>query len=554
MLTHVHIQNFTIIDELDLELHAGMTTLTGETGAGKSIIIDAVQLALGGRADNKAIRHGCDRADITLTFDLQKIPAAQRWLSENDFSSDNDCILRRTISTDGRSRNTINGQAAPLQLMRELGNFLINIHGQHEHQSLLKRDEQRQLLDHYAGHSALLTDVEKYYAAWFDAQKKLDDLQTLAHSGGARSELVSYQVQELDKLALEENELATLEQEHKQLSNADSLLEKCQQAWQLASGDEDSSAITLLNAAQTALAAVSNIDPKIQAANALIETAIIQTQEASEELRDYLDRLELNPERLRFVEQRLQTIYDMARKHRIPPEELTALHARLKNELSEVANVDERLAALQTLIAEQANAYKISAQKLTQSRIKASKKLSPLVTASMHRLGMPGGRFDIQFESLAEQFSAQGLERLEFMVSANPGQPLQALSKVASGGELSRISLAIQVITAQTEVTPTLVFDEVDVGIGGSTAAIVGELLRTLGNTTQVLCVTHLPQVAARGHHHLQINKHSTKNTTTTEIRALNPEEKVHEIARMLGGLTITDQTLAHAKEMLETP
>ena len=551
MLSHITIQNFTIIESLDLDLIKGMTAITGETGAGKSIMIDALELALGNRADVSVIRQGCDRCEIFVTFDVQHIPEATQWLKEHDLESDGECILRRTIATDGRSRSFINGNPVPLQLLKELSGFLVNIHGQHEHQSLLKREEQRKLLDSYAGHPLLVSEVAITYKQWRNAQDELTSLQILANNRSARFDLLSYQVQELDALALDENEFAELDSEQKQLANADHLLENCQLALHYLADQEEQNTLSLLQRACNNLNEFNHVNERLKTCTELLTNAIVEVEEATTELRHYLDHIELNPERLQTVEERLASIFEMARKHHVTPQQLPSVHQQLSKELQQLEHSDERIKELQSTIEKLHHDYLESANKLSKSRQTAAKKLAKLVSQSMQMLGMPDGQFSIKFDA-NDQFSPYGLDRIEFMVSANPGQPLQSLNKVASGGELSRISLAIQVITAQTEDTPTLIFDEVDVGIGGGIATIVGKLLRTLGTNAQVLCVTHLPQVAAHAHQHLQVDKQTHTGNTHTTIRALDHQDKIQEIARMLGGIKITEQTLAHAKEMLE--
>lgn len=554
MLSHLSIQNFTIIDELELEINSNMTVLTGETGAGKSIIVDALMLALGGRTDTSIIKHGAERCAISATFDIEKLPAAQQWLTEHELNNENECTLRRIIGSDGRSRGFINNQTIPLQVLRELGNLLVSIHGQHEHQTLLKPDKQRMLLDAYGSHTALVKSVQSIYARWRKTYEQLNTLKTQNEQKNARYDLLKYQVQELDKLALQAEELIQLDQEQKQLANADEMLQTCQSALNLLSENDEVNAINLLNDIQHQLIPLRKLDPKFINISELINNAIIQIEEANNELQHYLERIDLNPERLQFVEQRLTQIHETARKHRVKPEELLALHQQLATELQQLENSDEYLLQIQSELDKLALEYQHTAEELTKKRQQTAKRLAPLVEKHMHELGMPGGKFQIQFEKNSEQtFTNHGLEKVEFYVSANPGQPLQPLAKVASGGELSRISLAIHVLTAKNEATPTLIFDEVDVGIGGSTAGIVGRLLRTLGEAAQVLCVTHLPQVASQGHHHFQVSKTISNKTTQTNIKLLDPAEKIEEIARMLGGVKITKQTLAHAKEMLET-
>lgn len=545
MLTHLQIKNFTIIDQLAIDLKPNMTVLTGETGAGKSILIDTLELVLGARADNKIIRHGCERCEIVAIFAISNKPEVKQWLKHQDLNNDAECIIRRTINLDGHSRSSINGSICTQQLTRELGSLLVNIHGQHEHQSLLKRDKQLSLLDTFAGHQDLCAQVKQAYLGWQQINHELQALQQLTDDSDSQTELLNYQIKELDELALAENELETLHLEHKQLVNAEQLLQNCNTALDLLTE-------TNLASAQKQLTSICDIDPKINTANELINNAIIQAEEASITLRDYLNHLDLNPERLQQVEQRLNLIHDLARKHHINPEELFALHQQLTTKLQQITNAAEKLENIQQQLQQATNAYKKVAQQLTTSRTQAAAKLSQAIRQQMQQLNMPNGKFDIKFATpKAEKFTATGLEQIEFLVTTNPGQPLQSLTKVASGGELSRISLAIQVITAQQDTTPTLIFDEVDVGIGGKTAAIVGNLLKILGNTAQVICVTHLPQVAAQGHNHLQVSKQTTTTTTNVTVTTLTAKNRIEEIARMLGGIKITESTLAHAQEML---
>lgn len=554
MLSHIQIQNFTIIDEVAVDLNSGMTVVTGETGAGKSILIDALTLALGGRADNKVIRKGTQRCDITATFNINHISAAQNWLKEHElFSDDEECILRRIINADGPSRCFINGQPVPLQQLREIGDLLVDIHGQHEHQSLLKRDAQRNLLDDYAGNTELLRKIQALYQQWRNASQEYSDLLTRTQDQTTRGEFLRYQIQELTQLNLTLDELNTLDHEHRHLANMGQLIDSCQYALNYLDENDATNALNLLQQAQHALLPLKQFDEKLFSCTDLLDGALIQAQEAAGELRHYIDKLELNPQRLQEIEQRLADIHEIARKHRTQPKELPDLLEKFTHELNQLDNSDTYLQTLKDNIQLLEKEYLELAAQLSNSRKKTAKKLAQLVQKTMQQLGMPGGQFEIILENNKEErFTPAGLERIEFLVCANPGQSLQPLAKVASGGELSRISLAIQVITAQSNVTPTLIFDEVDVGIGGSTAAIVGKLLRELGSNAQVLCVTHLPQVAAQGNHHFQVNKSTEKNQTSTHIKLLSAEEKVQEIARMLGGMKITQQTLAHAKEMLE--
>ena len=552
MLTHIRLRDFAIVDELELEFGGGMTALTGETGAGKSILVDALGLALGDRGDSGVVRHGAERAEIEAGFDIKALPAVDDWLRDQDLDADGDCLLRRVIGKDGRSRAYINGRSVTLQALQELGAQLIDIHGQHEHQSLLRRDMQRALLDDYAGHGSQLDALATLYREWKRATDEVAKLRQAVEERTARGELLRYQVQELQSLALHDDEIEALNQEHARLANVGRLLETSQRALSQIYDGEDGTAQQLLSQALHEIDALCELDPTLGETRELLNGALIQLQEGADALRRYTDRLELDPERLNQVEQRLGSIHDLARKHRIVPQELPAQLALLEQELDGLENADARLDTLQARIDELTREFSQKAGLLSSARRSAAKTLSTRVSAIMAQLGMPGGRIDIQVESATPaRFTPTGIDTIEFLVSANPGQPLRPLGKVASGGELSRISLAIQVITADSGRIPTLIFDEVDTGIGGGVAEVVGRQLRTLGEARQVLCVTHLPQVAAQAHHHLQVSKLSGKDHTRTSIRVLNVEQRTDELARMLGGVEITTQTLAHAEEML---
>ena len=552
MLSHIHIRDFAIIDRLELELEGGMTVLTGETGAGKSILVDALALALGDRADSETIRHGADKAEISATFETAQIPAAARWLAENDLDMDGECQIRRILNREGRSKGYINGSPAPMASLKALGDLLLDIHGQHEHQSLMRREAQREVLDDYGRQAKNLEQVAKCHRDWHAAREELERLQRESDERGERLELLRYQVEELDQLALADGELERLDEEHGRLANAGRLLESGQRALAMLDADEESAAATLIAHAQHDLESLRELDGGLAAACELVEGALIQLREGAGELRGYLERLELDPQRLNWVEERIGVIHDLARKHRVEPAGLAELFEHLQQELSGLENADQRLGGLDEEVARLAESYRAAAAKLTKARRKAGDQLAKKVSAAMQELGMKGGRLEVSLEPLeGDAFSPLGLERVEFLVSANPGQPLKSLGKVASGGELSRISLAIQVIIAHTARIPTLIFDEVDTGVGGGVAEIVGRTLRTLGESRQVLCVTHLPQVAAQGHHHLQVSKVRGKSNTQTGIRVLEDKDRVEEVARMLGGVKITEQTLAHAEEMI---
>lgn len=549
MLHAIHIKDFAIIKNLSLDLESGMTVITGETGAGKSIVIDALDIALGEKADNQFIRHGAERCEVIIEFDISHIVLAQQWLTDNALASGNDCIIRRLLPKDGRSRNYINGCPVTLAQLKELGRLLVHVHGQHQHQALVKLNEQRTLLDNYANHHSLVDTVKTAFNAYQKILTEIEQLQQLQQAD-AQTTLLEYQLNELEILALEDDEIDKLHVEHRQLANAEQLIQSCQQALNFLSEDEQYSAMTAINTAIHTIDDCKALDYRLNNACELVNNAMINIEEAANELRHYLAQLELNPERLQFVEQRLSQIYDLARKHKVAPEKLTEHYHLLAEQFDSMQNATERLINLnkQKEIAWQE--FLSFAEQLSKSRKQKAEILNDYITQSMQTLGMQNGVFAIDIS--AAEPNPYGIDKIEFYVTANPGQPLQPLSKVASGGELSRISLAIQVITARADATPTLVFDEVDVGIGGSTAAIVGQLLRQLGETAQVLCITHLPQVAAQGHHHLKIAKQTDGTQTHSNVWFLSQEERTHEIARMLGGIKVTEQTLLHAREMLE--
>lgn len=552
MLIEIAIKNYAIIDALNLDFFSGTTVLTGETGAGKSIIIDAVQLALGARLSGNVVRTGTDRAEITLSFNIADIPAAQIILKKYDLESAEDCIIRRVIDQEGRSKSYINGTPTTLQTLRELSDSLIDIHGQHEFQTLLKPDVQMMLLDRFAQHVEMLQALNDCYDAWRTKQTLFDNLKKTTDDIQARIEFLTYQVHELDELNLSEQELESIEAEYQQLAHVDTLLSHGQKAFTLLSEKEEGAAKDLLYETINTLETMLPFDASLKNLSELVQSAATYIEEAAHELKHFLDHIEANPNRLNELNQRLERIHKIAKKHRVNPQELYAFHQQMKKELHDIAHSDERLSALEKEIEVLLAHYADSAKKLTQSRKKSAKRLSQLITDAMRELGMPHGRFEIVWTEATDQRPKRnGLDKIEFKISTNPDQPVQALNKIASGGELSRISLAIQVTTAQQHTMPTLVFDEVDVGIGGATAEIVGKLLKSLGESTQVLCITHLAQVAAKGHRHLKVEKKIIAGKTTTQIDYLEQDDRVAEIARMAGGVKITPQTLAHAREMM---
>ncbi len=552
MLVHLSVHNYAIVEHLDLELQSGMSVITGETGAGKSIMLDALGLALGDRADSGVVRPGADKADILASFDLTDIPEARSWLSERDLDTDGPCILRRVITSEGRSRAYINGSPCPQGDLKALGELLIDIHSQHEHQSLLKPDTHRRLLDEYAGASDLARQVQLAAQRWKQTRSELERLSSSGEEQRARHQLLSYQLEELENLSLGENELEQLEQEHKTLSNAEQLLGTCRQVLELCSESDAGNVLSALTASLNRLGTFSNQPGALSEATNLLASAQIQVEEAVGELNRFIDHFDADPQRQQQLEDRLDSIYSLARKHRVQPGDLGELQQRLLDELESLNADDEAVERLSDELAAYARHYQEKASELSQLRQAAASTLAGAVEIEMQRLGMPGGRFSIQLSPQnSDSLQPNGLELVEFQVSANPGQPLKGLAKVASGGELSRISLAIQVITAQTSRVPTLVFDEVDVGIGGPTAEVVGQLLRRLGERGQVLTVTHLPQVAAQGHQHLFVHKQRGSEETRTAVATLDAEQRIEEVARMLGGLDLTDESLAHARKML---
>ncbi|MGM3389008.1 DNA repair protein RecN [Stutzerimonas stutzeri] len=552
MLVHLSVHNYAIVEHLDLELKRGMSVISGETGAGKSIMLDALGLTLGDRADSSIVRIGADKADILASFDLDDIPDARAWLAERDLDNDGPCILRRVITAEGRSRGYINGTPCPQGDLKALGELLIDIHSQHEHQSLLKLDTHRRLLDEYSGSQELARQVQLAAQRWRQTRQTLEHLSDSSDEQRARHQLLSYQLEELETLALGEDELEQLEQEHKNLANAEHLLGACRQVLDLCSESDAGNVLSALTASLNRLTAFQNQPGALGEAVNLLSSAQIQVEEAVGELNRFLDHFDSDPQRQQWLEERLDSIYTLARKHRVQPADLPALQQRLLEELESLNADDDALEQLTEELTAYGRHYREKAEALSLVRQEAAETLGRAVESEIQRLGMPGGRFSVTLKPTAEGDPVpHGLEQVEFLVSANPGQPLRPLAKVASGGELSRISLAIQVITAQTSRIPTLVFDEVDVGIGGPTAEVVGQLLRRLGERGQVLTVTHLPQVAAQGHHHLFVHKARGQDETHTAVAALDGSERVEEIARMLGGVDLTEQAMAHARQMI---
>ncbi len=553
MLTDLHIRDFAIVDRLQLELGAGLTAITGETGAGKSIMVDALSLALGERAGASVIRHGSERAEITACFDVSNRQDAREWLERAGLDDGDQCILRRQINRSSASRAFINGQPCPVQQLRELGDLLVDIHGQHEHQSLMRRDAQRRLLDDFANHEPLVEAVRAACERWRALHGEVAELTSRRAQRDDRLELLRYQVSELRTLKLQAGEYAELEQEHARLANAHRLLATAQAAVDHLDEAEDNAINQALARTLSSLRDLTDIDPRLAPACELIDSALIQLNEAGSELRRYADSVDLDPERLDWVDERLGALHEQARKHGVSPQQLLDHQSDLEQELAHLETNELRLGELEQALRQVRDDYDAAARALSESRHAAATRLAAEVSAYMEQLGMAQGVFDVSFEATpGETPGPNGAERVEFRVSANPGQAPQPLTRVASGGELSRISLAIQVICAQQVRIPTLVFDEVDVGVGGAVAERVGQLLRALATQRQVLCVTHLPQVASLGHNQLQVSKHTAGGQTLIRVQALDHAMRVEEIARMLGGLEISATTLSHAREMLE--
>ena len=551
MLAYLQIRNFAIIDYLEIDFSAGMSAITGETGAGKSIAVDALSLLLGDRADSSVVRHGAEHAELCAVFDIQALAHVREWLQAHDLFSGEECQLRRIISAQGRSRNYINGSVQPLTLLRELGEWLADIHSQHEHQSLLRREVQRQLLDDFGGHHKLCTQVSAQYRHWQELAEHLRYLNEDSAEREARLDLLRYQLQELHDLALEANEPKQLFEEHRRLANSGRLLAVTQNALDQLYDNDQYAMQTRLSRLAGDLDTVLDLDPRLRPIAELISNAILHINEASYELRDYCQHSEQDPERLQWLEERLSTMHRLARKHQCSPEQLPQRSQDLSQELAQLDSSDWNREALVRKTESAEAEYRLVAAQLSQQRIQTARRLSAQISTSMQTLGMQGGVFRVALTP-SSQAAAHGLEQIEFQVSANPGQPPQALTKVASGGELSRISLALQMIAARSTAIPTLIFDEVDTGIGGSVAETVGHLLRQLGQHRQVICVTHLPQVAAQAHQHWRVKKVAAHTDVNTHADLLDQTQRIEELARMLGGSKMTAKTLAHAREMIQ--
>ena len=547
VLTLLSINSLTLVDRLYLEFDKGMSVITGETGAGKSILLGALKLALGDRADSSLIAAGASKTEINAVFDLTQQSDALAWLETRDLENGDECILRRVVSREGRSRAFINGKSTTLGELKTLTEMLLDVHSQHEHQSLLRRETHRKLLDEFGNLGDLINQVQEEFRKMQQLSDALAKCLQDSEEASARAQLLSYQAEELSNLAVSEGETSRLEAEQKTLNSADEVQSRLMEVRHVCEGSDDQGASHLISRALSLLETID--DDAIKAIREMLASAAIQIDEAVADLNNCADRFVANPERQQQVEARLSSIYEAARKHKIQPDELPALTVKIQEELDDLLNVEDRIEALQTDKAAAESAYQELAEEISRARAKTARKLESEVTLSLQELGMKGARFKVDVSSGTA--SAHGSDNIEFQVATLPGREPGALSRIASGGELSRISLAIQVITATSSNTPTLVFDEVDVGVGGATAEVVGRLLRKLGARAQIVCVTHLPQVAAQGHHHYVVTRATTSDSASTSVTRLSEEEKVDEIARMLGGIEKTEESVEHARAMI---
>ena len=553
MLESIQISNFAIIDSLNLEFDRGLSALTGETGAGKSILLDAIKLISGDRAETDNVMANKEKAEICVSFDLGDHLLARKWLQDNEMASDHECIIRRVVFANGRSKAFINGHKAPLSQLKSLSQLMLDLHGQHEHQSLLKSRAQQQLLDTYMGDNQLTADVRQKYNDWQAIRNRLEQLKLGSIEREQRIDLLNLYCQELTSLNLVEGEIDNLQNEYTRLSHAGNLLENTSNVLGLLYDNDDNTVQGFLSYCEQTLGDQLVHDKALSTSHELIASALIQIQEASNELRDYQDSIDQAPERLDWLNRRIASTQDLARKHHVQVEQLPELTRELNTELETLVNSEENKEKLQRELDHKRSLYLNAANQLSVKRQETALSLSAQITRVMQQLSMQGGQFSIQVDELDSDssFKSSGINTISYLVSANPGQPLKPLSKVASGGELSRISLAIQVILCESSRIPTLIFDEVDSGVGGGVAEIIGKKLRLLGENRQVFCVTHLAQVASQAHHHFRVDKTQKLTGTTTQVTALSPEQRLEEIARMLGGITITEQTRAHASEMI---
>ena len=553
MLQSLNIIDLAVVKSLDLDLEKGMSVLTGETGAGKSILLTALGLALGDRADSNYIRPGSKRAEVCLEFDISDALSAQQWLRENELDDGEHCLIRRVINQDGRSKAFINNRPVTLQSLQAISEKLVEIHGQHAHLTLLHQNEQRNFLDNALKNPELVEQVAAVYQQWHTTHEQLEKLTQAATDQSAREDMLRYQINELEQLDLNNFNYQTLSDEHNRLANLGQILTTGQSQLDLLYDNEQQSVCQMLNHSIQELTNLAQLTPEIETINNLLSEGQIQIEEAALELRRYLESQEADPQRMEWLENQIGIIHNLSRKHQVNPEQLPELAEDLSTELDNLTHSSEKIEELQAAVKKLENEYSLLAGQLSKQRHIFAQKMQEIITATIQELGMPQGDFQIsvtQNPDLTPKIN--GYDKIEFLVSANPGLPPRPLGKVASGGELSRISLAIQVATSNDKTIATMIFDEVDSGIGGGIAEIVGQKLRRLSKDRQVLCVTHLPQVASQAHQHLFVTKSSTSEITTSNVRQLTDQERTEEVARMLGGVNITDQTLAHAQEMLD--
>ncbi|MGB5333588.1 MAG: DNA repair protein RecN [Woeseiaceae bacterium] len=552
MLLNLQVRDFAIIDRIDIEFEAGMTVLTGETGAGKSILVDALGLVLGERGSAQLVRDGAKRAEFAAEFDVSDVAPAIAWLDEQSLDQDDECLLRRVIKSDGRSRAFINGNSVSLSQLKSLGELLLDIHGQHFHQSLGRRSVQRDLLDFFGGLLEKRANTELSFATWKSVADRLRQLTEAETDRTSRLDLLSFQLRELDALGLGPEELDDLRTERQKLQNSGRLAEGVSSALQSLFENDAGNANSLVADALRAVESLLDFDESLAPVLEMLNSAGIQVTEAADSLRRYNEAIDMDPRRRDWVEERLDSIQTVARKHRVAPEELHAQEEKLRQEHDLLSHAEERGRELERQAEATKSEFLKRAKALSNGRRKAASSFAAAVTEAMKSLGMPGGVFEVSLTALEESSARSwGLDEIDFLISANPGQPTQPLARIASGGELSRMSLAIQVIASDGSAIPTMVFDEIDSGVGGGVAEMVGRRLQELGASRQVLCVTHLPQVASLADRHFRISKVSDGNSTRTRLHVLNKDERVEELARMLGGVEITRKTLAHAAEML---
>ena len=550
MLTQIEIRNFAIVDHLSLDFKSAMSVLTGETGAGKSILIHALNLVLGDRADADFVRSGAEKCEIAVNFDLASHASIRNWLIEHELEADGECQLRRVITREGRSKGFINNSLVPSQSLRALGDMLVDIQGQQQNQALLRRDYQREVVDDFGRHQNLCKLVASCYQEWSRNQHRLEQLQGGTEEHKSRIDLLQYQLEELNALNLDAKELASIDQEFQTLSHAQEWIQTCGQGTQLLYEDEDNALYGRLSCLLRELEPIIAVQTALVPCGELINSALIQMEEAAQLLRNFISGLDTDPEKLNWLEERIEAIERIARKHRVRAEELPSLQASLAQELHDLLHASEEISRIQMQQKQLEQQYQEEATKLHAKRKQTALTLSKEISARMQRLGMKGGKLSIEISTKKDVSpSPYGLDEIQFLVSPNPGQPLKPLAKIASGGELSRISLAIQVIAARADGPPTLIFDEVDTGVGGEIADCIGKELRLLSRQHQVVCITHLPQVASFAHHHYQVRKVSSKSETETRVICLNEVERIDEIGRMLGG---GNSALSHAQAMLE--